>query len=877
MTNILIGERLPNVEPFLVKINGNTYETYEDKSLLRFLRDDLHITSVKDGCSQGACGTCSVIVGDAKKLACTQRLSKLKDKEILTIEGLTELEKKAFVHAFSKAGAVQCGFCIPGMVMSGAAIIRKNPNPTKDEIKEGIKQNICRCTGYVKIIEGIKLASEIINGSIEMTTDEYDRVKVGDEFIRIDAHDKVLGIGEYVDDMIFDDMKVASAIRSKYPRARILKIDASKAEALEGVYGVLTATDVPNNKVGHIFQDWDVFIAEGDITRSQGDEICLVVAENDKILEEAKKLVEIEYEELEPVSSIAEAENPNSPFVHPTGNLCQERHVSRGNAEEAFKKCKYIVEETYTTPFTEHAFLEPECAIAEPMGDGVKLYTTDQSVYDTRKETLIMFGWEDQPERVVVENKLIGGGFGGKEDVSCQHLAALAAYKFQIRVKIKFSRDESLKFHPKRHPMIGTFKLGCDEEGNFLAMQATIKMDTGAYASLCGPVLERACTHSVGPYHYENTQIDGYGYYTNNPPAGAFRGFGVCQSNFAFESNINLLAEKVGISPWEIRYKNAIRPGEVLPNGQIADSSTALVETLEAVKDVYEENIDRAGIACAMKNAGVGVGLPDKGRAKIRIEDGKVNIYCAASDLGQGAQTVFKQMALDVLGLRFDQVNIIHPNSGNSPDSGTSSGSRQTLISGEAIKKVTEKLKVDLDKVDDIKELEGKEYFHEYFDPTDPLNSDKENPVSHIAYGFSTNVVILNDDGTIRKVVAATDAGKVINPKAIEGQLEGGIVMGLGYALTEDFKLDKSKVKAKYGNLGLWRAPMIPEIETTFVAKPDDELLDRAFGAKGVGEIATIPIAPAVQGAYYKLDGILRRDFPMVETAYSKPKKNFNV
>ncbi len=876
MTNILIGERLPNVEPFLVKINGNTYETYEDKSLLRFLRDDLHITSVKDGCSQGACGTCSVIVGDAKKLACTQRLSKLKDQEILTIEGLTDLEKKAFVHAFSKAGAVQCGFCIPGMVMSGAAIIRKNPNPTKDEIKEGIKQNICRCTGYVKIVEGIKLASEIINGSIEMTTDEHDRVKVGDEFIRIDAHDKVLGIGEYVDDMIFDDMKVASAIRSKYPRARILKIDKSKAEALEGVYGVLTAADVPNNKVGHIFQDWDVFIAEGDITRSQGDAICLVVAENDKILEEAKKLVEIEYEELEPVSSIAEAEDPNSPFVHPTGNLCQERHVSRGNAEEAFKKCKYIVEETYTTPFTEHAFLEPECAIAEPMGDGVKLYTTDQSVYDTRKETLIMFGWEDQPERVVVENKLIGGGFGGKEDVSCQHLAALAAYKFQIRVKIKFSRDESLRFHPKRHPMIGTFKLGCDEEGNFLAMQATIKMDTGAYASLCGPVLERACTHSVGPYHYENTQIDGYGYYTNNPPAGAFRGFGVCQSNFAFESNINLLAEKVGISPWEIRYKNAIRPGEVLPNGQIADTSTALVETLEAVKDVYEENIDRAGIACAMKNAGVGVGLPDKGRAKIRIEDGKVNIYCAASDLGQGAQTVFKQMALDVLGLRFDQVNIIHPNSGNSPDSGTSSGSRQTLISGEAIKKVTEKLKVDLDKVDDISKLEGKEYFHEYFDPTDPLNSEKENPVSHIAYGFSTNVVILNDDGTIRKVVAATDAGKVINPKAIEGQLEGGIVMGLGYALTEDFKLDKSKVKAKYGTLGLWRAPMIPEIETTFVSKPDDELLDRAFGAKGVGEIATIPIAPAVQGAYYKLDGILRRDFPMVETAYSKPKKNFN-
>lgn len=876
MTNILIGERIEGQEPFIVNINNKSYETYEDKTLLRFLRDDLKIVSVKDGCSQGACGTCTVMVDDAKTLACTRKLSKLAGKEILTIEGLTDLEKKAFVHAFSKAGAVQCGFCIPGMVMSGAAIIRQNPNPSEDDIKDGIKQNICRCTGYVKIIEGIKLASEIINGNIEITNDEKDGIKVGDEFFRIDAHDKVLGVGEYVDDMILPDTKVASAIRSKYPRAKILKIDKSKAEALDGVYGVLTAKDVPNNKVGHIFQDWDVFIAEGDITRSMGDAICLVVAENTKILEEAKKLVEIEYEELTPVSSIAEAEDPNAPLVHPTGNLCQERHVSRGNAEEAFKKCKYIVEETYTTPFTEHAFLEPECAIAEPMGDGVKLYTTDQSVYDTRKETLIMFGWQDEPERVVVENKLIGGGFGGKEDVSCQHLAALAAYKYQIRVKVKFTRDESLRFHPKRHPMIGTFKLGCDEEGNFLAMQATIKMDTGAYASLCGPVLERACTHSVGPYHYENTQIDGYGYYTNNPPAGAFRGFGVCQSNFAFESNINLLAEKVGISPWEIRYKNAIRPGEVLPNGQIADTSTSLVETLEAAKAIYEENIDRAGIACAMKNAGVGVGLPDKGRAKIVVEDGIAVLYCAASDLGQGAQTVFKQMVLDETGLKANQVKIIHPNSANSPDSGTSSGSRQTLISGEAVKKVSEKFKAELDKVSDIKELNGKEFLHEYFDPTDPLNSDKENPVSHIAYGFSTNVVILNDDGTVRKVFAATDAGKVINPKAIEGQLEGGIIMGLGYALTEDFKLDKSKVKAKYGTLGLWRAPMIPEIETVFVQKKDEDLLDRAFGAKGVGEIATIPVAPAVQGAYYRLDHVLRRDFPMKETAYSKPKKNFN-
>lgn len=872
MGSILIGDKIDGQDALIVNVNDCDYEIYEDKSLLRFLRDDLKIKSVKDGCSQGACGTCSVIIDNQKKLACTQKLSKLKDKKVITIEGITDLERNAFVHSFSKVGAVQCGFCIPGMVISGVAIIRNNQDPTEDDIKQGIKNNICRCTGYVKIIEGIKLAAKIIRGELAIVEDEDKNLKVGEEFIRIDAHDKTLGIGEYVDDMEFDEINYASAIRSKFPRARVLKIDASKAEALDGVYGVLTAKDVPNNKVGHIFQDWDVFIAEGDITRSQGDAICLVVAKNEKILEEAKKLVEIEYEELEPVSSIEEAADPNAPKIHPKGNLCQERHVSRGDAEEAFKKCKYIVEQTYTTPFTEHAFLEPECAVAEPYKNGVKLYTTDQSVYDTRKETAIMFGWQDEPERVVVENKLIGGAFGGKEDVSCQHLAALASYKYGIRVKIRFTRDESLRFHPKRHPMVGTFKLGCDEEGNFLAMQATIKMDTGAYASLCGPVLERACTHSVGPYHYENTKIDGYGYYTNNPPAGAFRGFGVCQSNFALESNINLLAEKVGISPWEIRYRNAIRPGEVLPNGQIADSSTALVETLEAVKEVYENNADRAGIACAMKNAGVGVGLPDKGRAKLRVENGKAVLYCAASDLGQGAQTVFKQMVVDILGVQPSKVVVIHPNSENSPDSGTSSGSRQTLVSGEAIKKVAEKMR-DAMTGRCLEEMEGEEFFHEYFDPTDPLGSDKPNPKSHIAYGYSTHVVILNDDGTIREVVAATDAGRVINPRAIEGQLEGGIIMGLGYALTEDFKLDKSKVKAKYGTLGLWRAPMIPKIKAIFVSRPEDELLDRAFGAKGVGEIATIPIAPAVQGAYYRLDGVLRPDFPMVDTAYSKPAK----
>lgn len=404
----------------------------------------------------------------------------------------------------------------------------------------------------------------------------------------------MLGYGEYPDDVEMEGMVYASAVRSKYPRARVLDIHYEKVLELPGVLDVLTADDVPNNKVGHLQQDWDVMIAKGSITRCVGDAVCLVIAETREILDQAKKLVKIDYEVLKPVTSVHEAMAEDAPKVHSKGNLCQSRHVTRGDAKTALANSKYVVTQKYTTPFTEHAFLEPECAVAFPYKDGVKVYSTDQGVYDTRKEIAIMFGWD--PERVVVENKLVGGGFGGKEDVSAQHIAALAAVKVQRPVKVVFSRQESINFHPKRHAMEGTFTLGCDENGIFTGLDCEIYFDTGAYASLCGPVLERACTHSVGPYCYQNTDIRGYGYYTNNPPAGAFRGFGVCQSEFALESNINLLAEKVGISPWEIRYRNAIEPGKVLPNGQIADCSTALKETLLAVKDAYESNPGRRAL-----------------------------------------------------------------------------------------------------------------------------------------------------------------------------------------------------------------------------------------------------------------------------------------
>ena len=853
-------------------VNGVPCSTEEEKPLLRYLRDELRLTSVKDGCSEGACGTCTILVDGKAVKACVLSTKRAAGKEIVTVEGLSEAEREAFVYAFGAVGAVQCGFCIPGMVMAGKALLDQNPNPTEAEIKKAIRGNVCRCTGYKKIIEGIALAGAILRGeaSVDPALEEGEDYGVGARAFRTDVRDKVLGRGEYCDDLYLDGMAHASAVRSQYPRARVLDIDPSAALALPGVLAVLTADDVPHNKVGHLQQDWDVMIAKGDITRCVGDAVCLVVAESEAVLKQAKELVKVDYEPLEPVRTIQEARAADAPSLHPNGNLCQQRHVTRGDARAALAQSKYVVTQSYRTPFTEHAFLEPECAVAFPYKDGVKVYTSDQGVYDTRKEISIMLGWE--PERIVVENKLVGGGFGGKEDVSVQHLAVLAALKVGRPVKAKLSRQESIAFHPKRHYMEGTFTLGCDENGIFTGLDCEIHFDTGAYASLCGPVLERACTHSVGPYCYQNTDIRGFGWYTNNPPAGAFRGFGVCQSEFALESNINLLAVKVGISPWEIRFRNAIEPGKALPNGQIADCSTALKETLLAVKDVYEQNAAHAGIACAMKNSGVGVGLPDKGRCKLAVRNGVVELYSAASDIGQGCATVFLQMLAEATGLPLEKLRNMGANSEVAPDSGTTSGSRQTLITGEAVRMAAAELRADLDGAGgDLSALEGLEYSAEFFDPTDKLGADKPNPKSHVAYGFATHVVILDDDGRVKEVYAAHDSGKVVNPTSIQGQIEGGVLMGLGYALTEDFPLKDCVPQAKFGTLGLMRADQIPDIHAIYVEK--EELLPFAYGAKGIGEIATIPTAPAAQGAYYARDHILRTSLPMQDTFYKKPAK----
>jgi len=859
-------------------VNGSQVEcSSENKKLIAYLRDDLRLTSVKEGCGDGACGTCMVLVDGKPTRACIPAVSKLAGKNIVTVEGLSGREKEVYSYCFASAGAVQCGFCIPGMVISAKGLLDSNPEPSPGDVKKAIRGNICRCTGYVKIEEAILMAAKFLRDGAPMPKPEFTG-RLGEDFFRVDAGEKTLGTGLYADDMVVDGMVYAKALRSKYPRARILGIDFSEAEKHPECIKVITAANVPGNiKCGHLVKDWDALIAVGGITRYVGDAVAIAVTGTKQALDEVLALIQVDYEELVPLTSPRESLAEGAPKIHDGGNLLSLQTLKRGNADEAIAGSKHVVTKHYSLPVTEHAFMEPECAIAMPEGeDGLLLYTGGQSIYDEQREISGLLGLH--PEKVHVRSMLVGGGFGGKEDMSVQHHAALAAWIVKKPVKIKFSRQESIMIHPKRHAMEIDFTTACDENGKITAVKAEIISDTGAYASLGGPVLQRACTHAGGPYNFQHVDIVGRAAYTNNPPAGAFRGFGVTQSAFAMESNLNLLAEMAGISPWEIRYRNAIRPGQVLPNGQIADDSTAAEECLLAVKEAYDRS-PYTGISCFFKNAGLGVGVPDTGRCIVSVENGKVHIRTSAACIGQGMATVTIQMACETLEVPPDMVVAEPPDTARTPNSGTTTASRQTVFTGEATVIAAKKLRAELDNQtasgqtleEALAALEGQEFYGEFKPETDPMGSDKPFPVSHVAYGYAAQVAELDDAGRLVRLTAAYDVGTLVNPKSAESQIEGGIAMGIGYGLTEDYPLEGGYPKAKYGTLGLLRSTDMPETEIIIVKREHDPL-PAAYGSKGVGELATIPTAPAIHGAYYKLDSVFRTKLPMENTYYRKKK-----
>jgi len=866
-------------------LNGVAAEAEGGRSLLSFLRDEARLTAAKLACGEGVCGACSVLVDGAVVRSCAVPLEKVEGKSVLTLEGIPGDEISLYERAFVEAGAVQCGYCTPGMIIAAKALLDAHAAPTEADIRAAIRRNLCRCTGYVKIVDAIKRATAYRSAADGRRDIEVlAHGGVGERLARVDAAVKARGEARYVDDLVEPGMLYGAALRSPHPRAKLMALDVSAARALPGVAVVATWADIPGARfTGSVQPDWPTLVAVGEETHYVGDAVALVAAETPAVAARALQLVRAEYSVLPPVLSPQEALAPGAPLLHVGGNVLTRLVLDRGDAAHALESAVYVVEGRFTTPFTDHAFMETESALAYPPdSSGVMMVRTgEQNVYDGQKYIADTLGLPR--DRVRVVSAYVGGGFGGKEDQTVQHTAALLAWLSGRPVKCTLGRAESTRVHVKRHAMAIDLRVGCDAGGKLCGFSAKIVADTGAYASLGGPVLHRAVTHAAGPYVIDNVYVEGLAVFTNNPPAGAFRGFGVPQVTFATESALNLLARKAGLSPWEIRFRNAVRPGERLSNGQIAGPDTALEECLVAVRGAFDGAGGRAGIACGFKNTGLGMGHPDIGRCRLVVAADHVELLSGAASVGQGIETVLTQVACQVLGLEPRQVLVRTPDTSVTPDSGTTTASRQTLITGEACRRACQAaweaaLSSKAEPVGDfpLSVIAGQEFRGEFHAATDAFDTAAADPVRHVAYSYACQLVILGADRRIERVVAAHDSGLVVNPVAFEGQVEGGVVMGLGYALTEHLALENGTPVGGFGRLGLLRSVDVPPIQVIPVRRAgagsalDGGVSGAAFGAKGIGEISSIPTAAAVAGAYHATDGDFRDRLPLRGTPYAR-------
>jgi selenium-dependent xanthine dehydrogenase len=851
---------------FTLNENTRTYNGDPELSLLNYLREIEGITSPKDGCApQAACGCCTVELNGKAVLSCAIPMKKVENGFIKTVEGLTEYQKRTIANAFVEKCGVQCGFCIPGIVMQAMVLFENNLTPTGGEITNALTPNLCRCTGYKKIIDAIEYAADAIRENKEIPKPKGDG-KIGKKHPKYDAEKLVLGQSPYVADMKFEGMLYGALKFSDHPRAKVLSIDTSEAQNHPGVLKVFTAKDIPGSRnTGLIIPDWPLMIDESEETRYVGDVLAGIAAKTEAIAREAVKLIKVEYEILEPLSDPEKALNDSSPKIHQKGNLLSETKIKRGDVETALKDAAFISEGTYFTQRVEHAYMEPECSIAKPTENGIEVYSQGQGIYEDRSQLAKLLNLPEQKVRVILVPN--GGGFGGKEDLSVQGHAALFSFNLKKPVKVTLSRDESILMHPKRHPMRMKYTIGCNIEGKLTLLKADILGDTGAYASVGMKVLERAAGHAAGPYHIPNVDIISKAVYTNNLPCGAMRGFGVNQVAFALESCIDDLCEKGGFDRWQFRFDNALTEGDMTSTGQIINRGSGVRQTLLAVKDIYK-NAKYAGIACGIKNTGIGNGMNDEGRVKIEIiSDEKIILHHGWTEMGQGVNTMAVQFLSHETGIDPEIVEV-KVDTKEEATAGMTTASRATSIIGNSIVNASLQLKEDL-KIKSLKELSGRIYKGEWVcNWTTKPEDDVKEIITHYSYSYATQVVVLNEDGVIDKVYAAHDAGKIINPGLFEGQIEGSIHMGLGYALTEDLELENCIPKStRLRKCGILRAKETPNMEVIGIEVPDPH---GPYGVKGVGEIGLVPTAPAVANAFNQYDGTRYYRLPIKKRVKSK-------
>jgi CO/xanthine dehydrogenase Mo-binding subunit/aerobic-type carbon monoxide dehydrogenase small subunit (CoxS/CutS family) len=899
-------------------VNGAIVEADENKyeNLLRFLREELGLYSVKNGCETGHCGTCTVIINGKAKKSCVTKIAKLEGADIETLENISDGNKlHPIQESFLDSRAVQCGFCTPGTIMSAKALLDSNEKPSREEVRKALKGNLCRCTGYADTVNTVQRAGAMMRGEdVEILMSEAGAV--GDTPVRKDALNKVLGAPIYADDKYMADMLFGKLIYSEHAHAKINTINLAAAEAVDGVVKVAIAKDIPAQKVMGIIVEHQQIIAEDEVI-CVSDPVAVVYAETRQAAEEAAKLVKVDYDVLPGIFNPQQALTGEQTFYHGK-NMMSHTKVRRGDVVKGFEEADVILEADFKVPFVEHAYLEPEACLSFYDDNGVMtLYSGSQGSTLHRDMTCKMLGYPEDKVRVI--GTQAGGGFGGKEEPTVQLHTALGTYLTKRPVKITMTRKESLQASTKRHAEWLSYKIGAKNDGTIVALKADTLVDTGAYASLGMPVTFRSGVCAAGPYSVENAYVDSRSFYSNNPPAGAFRGFGSTQACFASEIMMDMVGHELGMDPFEIRLLNALEPGKQTITGQILGEGEAFKETLEAVREMLakedfkpsgENKKIGIGLAGSYKNVGLGTGIPDKAGAVLELKDGKICLYHGSSEIGQGTSTTMVQIASQATGIPYACIDVIENDTVLCPNGEETTGSRQTFISGNAVRIASEKFmellhktviaefNVDFNAISTegvqleasgsmvawakISELAEQRTIslraeHEYIAPdTVPLpekntaepGDDPEDFKIHASYCFATQAVIVEVDEVtgeyeVLKVLASSDLGRAINPIMAKGQIEGAVLMGMGYGSTEQFVVEEGQlVTDSLAKCGIIKIDKAPAIETILV---EQAVPDGPFGAKGMGELPINPTAPALANAVFNAVGVRVNELPITK------------
>lgn len=881
-------------------LNGTpTAVSYEPgMHFLEVLRETCGVVSAKDGCApEGTCGCCTVLVEGQPVLACRRTPQQMEGHTVVTLEGMPEEMRRVLSESFVLEGGVQCGFCIPGILVRASSLVRNGRTADRNAVAQALSGHLCRCTGYARIIDGIQTAGEVWNNGRSVEGREPRRHSffgedfglhrttkpsheggapgVGHSPTRYYGQEQALGERPFIADMSVAGMVHGAPVLSEHPRAKVLAIDTAAAAALPGAIRIFTAPDVPGQRgTGLAIPDLPAFVAVGETTCCVGDMLALVVADSSFHARQAAKQVKVDYEVYPPVTDPVAALEPGAPQVHAPGNLhvhpnlLETTAFSRGDVDAALASSAHVIEQTFRTQAVDPAFLEPEACLALPQGNGIKVFSPSQgSTYDHSQIAKVL---NLPPEEVDIELASSGGAFGAKEELSIQAQTAVAAYLLGRPVKVVLTREESTQLHPKRHPMILKYTVGANAEGHLLAVRARIIGDTGAYAGTGGKCLLRAACHSCGPYRVPNVDIESKTVFTNNPTSGAMRGFGTNQAHFAMEGIMDMLAEKVGVDGYDIRERNVLLPGDQFATGQVMRESCGILETLHAVKDIYK-SAKYVGIGCGIKSTGIGNGTIDSGHAKIRVlTGGRVEILTGYTEMGQGVFTTIRQAVCEETGLPLD-IMTVRWDKEMGAKCGETWASRATTLSCAAAQRAARQLADDL-KESSLSDLIGREYSGDYvcnFTTRPGTPEAVQNPTTHLTFSYATQVVILGEDGRIERVIAAHDVGRAINPLACAGQIEGGAHMGLGYALSEDFPCTEGRPNSLLlRDLGIPKAKHTPPVDVILIEVPDEI---GGYGAKGAGEIGLVPTAGAVAGALYSYDRIRRTKLPMQNSPAAAP------